>query len=112
MLEVDRTEMGDVTVVHLEGNLDALTAPTLKREVEALLSAQCHKLIFDFAKLELIDSSGVGAVVSLFKRARGLRGDARIARMSGQPAEVFRLLRLDRAFEVHSDLEQAVREFG
>lgn len=112
MLDVSRSEIGDVTVVQLRGNLDALTAPTLKKEVEALLSIQKTRLIFDFADLELIDSSGVGAVVSLFKRARTLRGDARIARLGGQPAEIFRLLRLDRAFEVHADIEHALNEFG
>ncbi|HMW03405.1 MAG TPA: STAS domain-containing protein, partial [Acidobacteriota bacterium] len=47
---------------------------------------------------DLIDSSGVGAIVSLFKRVRTLQGDVKIARLRGQPAEIFKLLRLDRAF--------------
>lgn len=112
MMEVSHSEAGRVTIIHLRGNLDALTAPALKKEVEALFTAQKSFLVFDFESLELIDSSGVGAIVSLFKRTRSLRGEARIARLGGQPAEIFRLLRLDRAFEVHPDLDQAVREFG
>jgi anti-anti-sigma regulatory factor len=53
----------------------------------------------------------VGAIVSLFKRVRTLQGDVKIARLRGQPAEIFKLLRLDRAFELYDSVEGAVGKF-
>lgn len=111
MLEYDKQEHGDVIVFSLKGNLDALTAPSLKREIEALLAARRINVVFDLSALELIDSSGVGAIVSLFKRVRTLQGDVKIARLSGQPAEIFKLLRLDRAFDIFEQVDDAVRRF-
>jgi anti-anti-sigma regulatory factor len=49
--------------------------------------------------------------VSLFKRVRTLQGDVKIARLSGQPAEIFKLLRLDRAFEIFKTIDEAVARF-
>ncbi|MBK8013477.1 MAG: STAS domain-containing protein [Deltaproteobacteria bacterium] len=112
MLEYDKADQGDVTVFALKGNLDALTAPALKKEIEALLSARRINVVFDLRGLELIDSSGVGAIVSLFKRVRTLQGDVKIARLTGQPYEIFKLLRLDRAFEIYDGVDTAVRRFS
>lgn len=111
MLDYDRNERGDVTVFSLKGNLDALTAPTLKKEIESLLAARRINVVFDLAQLELIDSSGVGAIVSLFKRVRTLQGDVKIACLTGQPAEIFKLLRLDKAFDIFDTIDLAVARF-
>jgi anti-sigma B factor antagonist len=111
MLEYDRQERGEITVFSLKGNLDALSAPSLKKEIEALLAARKIYVVFDLVALELIDSSGVGAIVSLFKRVRTLQGDVKIARLTGQPQEIFKLLRLDRAFEIFETIEQAIARF-
>ena len=112
MLDYDKRENGDVTVFSLRGNLDALTAPSLKKEIEALLAARKIHVVFDLGGLELIDSSGVGAIVSLFKRVRTLQGDVKIARLAGQPSEIFNLLRLNRAFEIFDSVDAAVARFS
>lgn len=111
MLDYQKHEKSDVTIFSLKGNLDALTAPALKKEIEALLAARKIHVVFDLTQLELIDSSGVGAIVSLFKRVRTLQGDVKIARLRGQPAEIFKLLRLDRAFEIFDSVDAAVDRF-
>jgi anti-sigma B factor antagonist len=112
MLDYEKMERGDVTIFSLKGNLDALTAPSLKKEIESLLAARKINVVFDLSGLELIDSSGVGAIVSLFKRVRTLQGDVKIARLSGQPSEIFKLLRLDRAFEIFDTIDGAVERFS
>src|SRR5688572_23020066 len=111
MLDYQKQDQSDVTVFSLRGNLDALTAPSLKKEIEALLAARRIHVVFDLEGLELIDSSGVGAIVSLFKRVRTLQGDVKIACLEGQSAEIFKLLRLDRAFEIFESVQDAVDRF-
>jgi anti-sigma B factor antagonist len=48
--------------------------------------------------LRLIDSSGVGVLVSLYKRVRANGGDVRFAGVTAQPLVIFKLLRLDHVF--------------
>ena len=111
MLEHNREDRDDVVVLKLKGNLDALTAQDLRPVIDELVSNRTTQVIFDLGELTLIDSSGVGAIVSLFKRVRLLGGDVKIARLTNQPKEIFRLLRLDRAFELFETVEEAEQKF-
>ncbi|NJK88469.1 MAG: STAS domain-containing protein [Myxococcales bacterium] len=112
MLDIEHDRIGTVSVVRVRGTLDALNAPSLKKEVEPLVTGEEPRLVFDLGGIELIDSSGVGALVALFKRARGMRGDISIAGLQGQPKHIFELLRLNRAFDVHDSPERAIEMMG
>jgi anti-sigma B factor antagonist len=112
MLTFDRKDQNGVTILQLGGNLDALTAPGLKKEIEALISDRRAHIVFALDGLDLIDSSGVGAIVSLFKRARTIGGDVKLAGLRGQPREIFKLLRLDRAFELFDSVDEAIARFA
>jgi len=112
MLEFEQTDHDEIVILTLKGNLDALTAPDMRPTIDELVSSRRLKVVFDLAGLTLIDSSGVGAIVSLFKRVRMLGGDVKIARLANQPKEIFRLLRLDRAFELYDTVEAAETKFG
>jgi anti-sigma B factor antagonist len=111
MLEFTRGQLDDVEVLTLKGNLDALTAPELRPTIDELVANRRIKVVFDLKDLTLIDSSGVGAIVSLFKRVRMLGGDVKIACLANQPKEIFRLLRLDRAFDLFETVEEARGKF-
>jgi anti-sigma B factor antagonist len=53
-------------------------------------------VVIDMSALRSVDSSGVGAVVSLYKRVRAQGGQVSVQGLMGQPLAIFRLLRLDR----------------
>src|SRR5438874_12215999 len=102
MFEYRREQHGTVTILSLRGNLDALSAHELRREIDALVTERRSPVIVDLAGLELIDSSGVGSIISLLKRMRLLSppGEVKIAELRGQPQQIFQLLRLNRAFDM------------
>jgi anti-sigma B factor antagonist len=95
-----RADNGNETVLKIEGTLDAVTAPELRSVVDDLVSESRKEVTLDLADLRLIDSSGVGVIVSLFKRVRANGGQVRITGLRDQPRAIFRLLRLDRVFPV------------
>ncbi len=111
MLESEITEQNDIVHIVLKGNLDALTAQEFRPTIEELVSKQKTKIIVNMASLKVIDSSGVGAIVSLFKRIRMLGGDVKIACLVNQPKEIFRILRLDKAFDIFESVDVAVAKF-
>ncbi len=108
MLEFNLTEQRGVKLLALRGRLDALTAPELRPTIEGMVKDRQAYVVCDLQHLEMVDSSGVGAIVSLFKRLRILGGDVKVACLGGQPKEIFRLLRLDRVFEVYENKEDAI----
>jgi anti-sigma B factor antagonist len=108
MFQFERSEREGVTVLTLVGNLDAATSAGLKREVVTLTDGGKNRVAVDMAKVTLIDSTGVGVLISLFKRARATGGAVHFAGLTGQPKEIFRLLRLDRSLDLHAKLDEAV----
>jgi anti-sigma B factor antagonist len=97
-MKFSRIDKGEETVLVIEGVLDALTAPEIRPTIDALVEEKRKSITLDLAHLRLIDSSGVGVIVSLFKRCRAQGGVVRVEGVQNQPLAIFKLLRLDRVF--------------
>src|SRR5262249_48075732 len=68
---------GEDTVLRIEGVLDAVTTPEIRPTIEALVAEKRRSILVDASSLRLIDSSGVGVIVSLFKRCKIYGGEGR-----------------------------------
>jgi anti-sigma B factor antagonist len=112
MADFDRAARGDVVVLRVRGSLDARTAADLKPEVVAIGDSGTKKVVVDLSALALIDSSGVGVLISLFKRLRAIGGQVCFAGVQAQPKEVFRLLRLDRSLDLCATVDEALGKLG
>lgn len=99
-MKYTRTDNGEETVLEIDGTLDAVTAPEIRAVVDQLVTERRRSVTLELTSLRLIDSSGVGVIVSLFKRIRADGGQVKINGLRDQPRAIFRLLRLDRVFPV------------
>lgn len=95
-----RTDSGEETLLKIEGVLDAVTTPEIRPIIESLVGEKRASITVDVQGLRQIDSSGVGVIVSLYKRAKAYSGVVRIVGLKDQPLTIFRLLRLDKVFEL------------
>lgn len=89
-------DAGDGIVLKIDGELDAVTVTELRPIVDRLAADHRGRVVVDLSALRLIDSSGVGALVSLFKQVRARGGDVVVENVKDQPLAIFRLLRLDK----------------
>ena len=94
--EVERTP-GE-TRLSIRGSLDINSAPALAEEIDKVVATRPGKVIVDLAGLDLIDSSGVAALVKLYKGVRGVGGAITIVGARDQPLAIFKLLRMDKVF--------------
>ncbi len=84
------------TRLTIEGELDAVSVSELRPDLEKLVKSHPNIVEVDLSQLRMVDSSGVGALVSLYKRVRAQGGNVTIKGLRDQPLAIFRLLRLDR----------------
>ena len=84
----------------VRGSLDINTAPQLAEEIDRIVSQKPTKVRCDLSSLELIDSSGVAALVKLYKGVRSAGGDVTITGARDQPLAIFKLLRMDKVFNL------------
>jgi anti-sigma B factor antagonist len=93
-----RTDLENELGLQIEGSLDALTARDIRPILDEVVSVKPKLVTIDLQALTLIDSSGVGALVSLFKRVKADGGQVVVVGAHDQPLAILRLLKLDRVF--------------
>ncbi|HEY4101299.1 MAG TPA: STAS domain-containing protein [Gemmatimonadales bacterium] len=97
-----------VTVVTVEGQLIVANRQDLKQVVADALDAGARKFIFDFTRTAYIDSSGLGALVSISKRVREAGGDLRLAGLNEDLRSLFELTKLDTLFAIADTPDEAL----
>ena len=90
------TTTDGVSVLAIVGELDALSVGEIRQDLDKLVDSKPRRVNVDLSRLRMIDSSGVGALVSLYKRVRSQGGEVVITGLQNQPLAIFRLLKLDR----------------
>lgn len=96
--EVNRSN-DEMTLV-VRGSLDINSAPALAEEIDKIVATRPSKVVVDLSKLDLIDSSGVAALVKLYKGVRNASGAMTISGARDQPLAIFKLLRMDKVFNL------------
>lgn len=102
---------GGVLVVRVEGQLIVGNRSELKELVHAALAAGERKFLLDFARTGYIDSSGLGALVSLGKKVREEGGEMRLAGLNEDLRSLFELTKLDTLFSIAETPQQALAGF-
>ena len=84
----------------VRGSLDINTAAQLGEEVDRIVGDRPSLVKVDLSGLDLIDSSGVAALVKLYKGVRSNGGNVMISGARDQPLAIFKLLRMDKVFNL------------
>jgi anti-sigma B factor antagonist len=100
MAPFEVTRSSEATTLVVRGSLDINSAPALSEEIDKIVAPRPARVVVDLATLDLIDSSGVAALVKLYKGVRLYHGTMTIAGARDQPLAIFKLLRMDKVFNL------------
>ena len=88
------------TRLTIRGSLDINSAPTLAEEIDRIVGTKPPRVAVDLSALDLIDSSGVAALVKLYKGIKNNGGEVAMLGARDQPLAIFKLLRMDKVFNL------------
>jgi anti-sigma B factor antagonist len=97
-----QTEAGSLQIVLKVKRLDAASAREFKLESEAAWSPAVTSVTIDLGAVDFVDSSGVGALLSLYKKLPPGQSSMRLVRLKPAVQSVIELLRLHRIFEIQA----------
>ena len=100
-----------VLIVEVEGQLIVGNRQELKATIQQALDNGERKLLVDFAKTGYIDSSGLGALVSISKKVREQGGELRLSGLNEDLRSLFELTKLDTLFAIADSSTQALVGF-
>jgi anti-sigma B factor antagonist len=109
-LKITEHEVDGVIVLVLDGRV-VLGEETvaLREKVKALLSAGRKKIVLDLKSVTLIDSSGLGALVTAHTSAKSSGATLGLCNLGSRTNELLQITRLVTVFEVSDSEADAVR---
>lgn len=108
-LSIAEEQAGSTRVIAAVGELDAASAPTLGRRLNAAIDAGHEDLLLDMSGLRFLDSTGLGVLLGAQRRLARAGGSLQIACAVPAVLRVFQTTRLDRDFTILPSREQALR---
>ena len=84
----------------LTGQMDAVAVERQRPGFADIAENENRDVVLDFSKVDFVDSSGIGAVVYMYKRLSARGHTLTISGLNGQPLELFRFLRIDKTIPV------------
>ncbi|MFE7513546.1 STAS domain-containing protein [Streptomyces sp. NPDC057540] len=113
-IEVDEDEHGPWTVFRVQGELDLVTSPRIRRRVHDAVAGGRHDLMIDLTDVRFCDSSGVGVLIASRRLLRSCGGRLRLILpeqrddRGGHVDRVLSALGVRRLFDVYEDLPEAL----
>jgi anti-anti-sigma factor len=91
---------GDVNILGLHGRLDLTSASELKDASRDIIDKQNCKLILNMEAVDFINSSGLGALVSILKDVRSSKGTIKLTGLAPYVKEIFDITQLSNIFDI------------
>jgi anti-sigma B factor antagonist len=97
-----------VTVVRVDGQLIVGNRQELKALIQDALEQGDRRFVIDCANTGYIDSSGLGALVTISKKVRESGGELRLAALNDDLRSLFELTKLDVLFRIAPTVDAAI----
>lgn len=110
-MDIQMREEGNIAVLALSGRLDLASGSTLKEYVKRLAEKNITSVHLNLADVEFINSSGLGALVSIMKEIRLLKGRLTLSNLASYVQEIFEITQLSHIFEIYSTEEEAIAAY-
>lgn len=109
--DIAEKSIGDIKVLKISGELDALVAPKLKDRIAKLVEGDTTKFIIDFEELVHINSLAMGILRGKLRSVKEVGGDIKLIKLNSHIKTIFEMIGLDEIFDIYETEDEAVNSF-
>jgi anti-sigma B factor antagonist len=111
-MDLQSEHQGEILVIRAVGDrIDAAGAILFKERMREIIQEPSTRVVLDMSMVGFLDSSGLGAVVSVMKALGPIRR-LELSGLTPTVEKVFRLTRMDSVFIIHKTLPEGLRNAG
>ena len=107
-LSISQRSSSEVVILDLTGRLWILDLP-MRDRIHQLLEEGRRFFVLNIAKVDYVDSSGLGQLVSIWTSIRAKQGQMTILSPSSRVQRLLEITRLNTVFEILENEEDAVQ---
>ncbi len=108
-MKLSHQDYAHVTVLTLSGEFTAEDTERFTRAVSERFAAGVRDIVLDCEHLEFVDSAGLEAWLRARDQSAERRGQVRLVKLDSNVCKILEITRLERSFQAHDSLEDAVR---
>ena len=109
-MDVVFTERDKFLIVAPAGEIDHHTSIEIRRKIEKAFSrSKARDIIFDFSRVEFMDSSGIGIVIGRYRELSMQGGKVYAINISGEIGRIFGVSGLARIIPCYDSLEEVLK---
>lgn len=111
-LDIQQREREGIVILSLDGRITVGNeASALRDKIAALNAAGLRKVVLDMAKVNYVDSTGLGALVMCATSLRKGEGNMKLLNLNRRNIELLVMTKLATVFEIFNDEQDAVNSF-
>src|SRR5215467_9531072 len=111
-LEIHQREREGIAILELKGRITVgPEAASLRDTVAALIAAGERNVVLEMAKVDYVDSTGLGALVICATSLRKSGGNVKLVNLNRRNIELLVMTKLATVFEIYTDEQDAVNSF-
>jgi len=112
-MRITERRVGDVTILELDGPLVVDQGETtLKTWVDRIVEEGRVNIVLDLGKVTLLDSAGIGMLVSKYLTAHRRGGRLKLLHLTLRSDYLMHVTKLFTVFEIFESEDEAIRSFG
>ena len=111
-MDINHVKEGEITIVTVNGRLDATTAPVADRAIKKILKRDCLRMIFDFSALDYLSSGGLKVILGATKELRRKEGQIVLCSLSNFIKEIFLVSGLNSLIPITDTVESGIEQMG
>ena len=99
-LDININSNENEILVALKGDLDIYTSPDFSKNILTKFEEDNKNVVIDAEALDYIDSTGLGAFISVYKSVSEAGKDLKITKVKSNVKKIFVITELDKLFRI------------
>ncbi len=109
-MKINVREEKDWKIIDLDGKLNEVSSQALVQEIDTQLNNNNTKIILNLEKLNFVNSSGLGSLISIVKRVAQNNGKVRLTNLQVFISDLFEITKLTNIFDIKATVEDAIND--
>ena len=110
-LKTQSISNGNISILALSGRFDAYEVNLVKSWLNEQANMSNPHIIVNLSNVNFIDSTGLAALVQGMKYCRQKNGNLYLCGLQQPVRIIFELTRLDKAFDIYNEEDDAIKAF-
>ena len=111
-MDIQDRQLDNITIITIQGSIDALTAPSITEHINQLVSDGNIKLVADFSGVDYTSSAGLRVLLGAIKETRSKGGDLYLVGIQPDVNKVLTLSGFTSILKIFPDVDTAVNNFS